>query len=168
MLHRFWLRWLMNQALFPRSAIDTFSHRILYHICWMSYHLEVEGSIFNRVKHYRGWVYCVVHSPSWSDYQYSLVRRPKIARFPIHGSAPRIKCKTFEIFMSCINLATSHKTRPRTKHLCIKLHHFRSYIVNKIISIEYVSTKDQIADIFTKPLVRPQFCKLRDLLIPWS
>ena len=88
--------------------------------------------------------------------------------FPIHGSTPVIKCKTFEDNMSCISLAISHKTRPRTKHLCIKLHHFRSYVVNKIISIEYASTKDQIADIFTKPLARPQFSKLRDLLMSWN
>ena len=87
---------------------------------------------------------------------------------PIHGSTPRIKCKTFEDNMSCISSATSHKTRPRTKHICIKLHHFRSSVVNKIISNEYVSTKDQITDIFTKPLARPQFSKLRDLLVSWS
>ena len=88
--------------------------------------------------------------------------------FPIHGSTPLIKCKTFEDNMSCTSLATNHKTRPHTKYLCIKLHHFHSYVVNKIISIEYVSTNDQIADIFTKPLARPQFTKLRDLLMFWN
>ena len=69
--------------------------------------------------------------------------------------------------MSCLNLATNHKTRPRTKHLSIRLHHFRSHIVRKIISIEHISTKEQLADIFTKPLPKVQFCKLRMDLMLW-
>ena len=87
--------------------------------------------------------------------------------FLIHGSTPRMKCKTFEDNVSCISLATRHKPRPCSKHICIKLHHFHSYVVNKIISFKYISTKNQIADIFTKPLARPQFSKLRDLLMSW-
>ena len=62
--------------------------------------------------------------------------------------------------MSCIKLATNHKTRPRTKHLSIRLHHFRSHIIRKIISIEYINTKQQIADILTKPLPHKQFSVL--------
>ena len=69
--------------------------------------------------------------------------------FPLHGCTPKIKCRTFEDNKSYIKLATDHKTRPRTKHLSLRLHHFRSHIVNKTISVEYISTKDQVADIFT-------------------
>ena len=86
---------------------------------------------------------------------------------PIHCATPKIKCRTFEDNMSCVNLATTHRTRPRTKHLSIRLHHFRSHIVNKIITVEHVSTKEQLADIFTKPLPRVQYCKLRDRLMTW-
>ena len=86
---------------------------------------------------------------------------------PILGTKPKICCRTFEDNKSCIALATNHRTRPRTKHLSIRLHHFRSFVVNKIISVEYVSTTEQIADIFTKPLAKPQFCKLRDKLMSW-
>ena len=94
-----------------------------------------------------------------------LLKDLKSQGFPIYGSTPLIKYKTFEDNMSCISLTTSHKTRPRTKYLCIKLHHFRSYVVNKIISIKYFSTKDQIADIFTKPLARTQITKLSYLFM---
>ena len=70
--------------------------------------------------------------------------------FHIHKVIPKITCKTFEDNMSCINIATSHRTRPRTKYLSLRLHHFRSHVVNKTITIEHISTKDQIADILTK------------------
>ena len=86
---------------------------------------------------------------------------------PIHGSTPVVKCRTFEDNMSCVNMANTHKTRPRTKHLCIRLHHFRSHILRKTITVEHISTKEQIADILTKPLARPQFEKLRDPLMSW-
>ena len=84
---------------------------------------------------------------------------------PIHGSTPIVKCRTFEDNMSCVNMAKTHKTRPHMKHLYIRLHHFRSHIVKKPITIENISTKEQIADILTKPLVRPQFEKLSDPLM---
>ena len=86
---------------------------------------------------------------------------------PIIGTTPKIYCRTFEDNKMCITLATNHQTRPHTKHFSIRLHHFRSFVVNKIISVEYVSTTEQIADIFTKPLAKPQFCKLRDKLMSW-
>ena len=87
---------------------------------------------------------------------------------PIHCATPIVRCRTFEDNMSCLKMATNHKTRPRTKHLSIRLHHFRSHIVRKIITIEHVSTKEQLADIFTKPLPRDQFRKLRDILMSWN
>ena len=88
--------------------------------------------------------------------------------FPIHSSTPKIHCRTYEDNMSCVKMANLHKTRPRTKHLAIRLHHFRSHVVNKTISIEHISTKHQLGDLFTKPLPKPQFCKLRDIIMGWS
>ena len=87
---------------------------------------------------------------------------------PIHGSTPIVKCRTFEDNMSCVKMANNHKNRPRTKHLSLRLHHFRSHIIRKIITVEHISTKEQIADIFTKPLPKHQFCKLRDPLMSWE
>ena len=86
---------------------------------------------------------------------------------PIHKSTPKIICRTFEDNMSCVKLANVHRTRPRTKHLSLRLHHFRSHIVNKSITVEHISTKEQIADIFTKPLPWPQFQYLCLKLMLW-
>ena len=52
--------------------------------------------------------------------------------------------------------------RPRTKHIGLKYHHFRKHVLDKTISIEYIDTKDQIADIFTKAMNDLQFNFLRD------
>ena len=87
--------------------------------------------------------------------------------FPLHASTPIIKCRTFEDNMSCVKMANNHKTRPRTKHLYIRLHHFRSHIVKKLITVAHVSTKNPLTYIFTKPLPRVQFCILRQKIMTW-
>ena len=69
--------------------------------------------------------------------------------------------------MSCLKIATNHKARPRTKHMSIRLHHFRSHVVDKTINIQHISTTEQTADMFTKPLPKPQFEKLRKKLMYW-
>ena len=60
---------------------------------------------------------------------------------PVHFSTPTVKCRTFEDNTSCIKMATNHKTQPRTKHLALRLYHFRSHIVKNIITVEYVPTQ---------------------------
>ena len=88
--------------------------------------------------------------------------------FPIHKNTPSINCTTFEDNQSCIALATSHHSRPQTKHLSVHLHHFCSWIVSKRVTIQHVSTKDQIVEIFTKPLLLPAFAKLWDRMMNWT
>jgi hypothetical protein len=97
----------------------------------------------------------------------NLVNELKGRGFNLHNATPTITCRTFEDNQSCLEIATNHRTRPRTKHLSVRLHHFRSHVVAKTITIQHISTKDQIADIFTKPLPRDQFGKLRTPLMGW-
>ena len=66
-----------------------------------------------------------------------------------------------------LELTRAPKYRPRTKHIAIKYHHFRDHVKNKMIRIEAIHTKEQIADIFTKPLDKQQFEYLRNKLIGW-
>jgi hypothetical protein len=87
--------------------------------------------------------------------------------FDVHHPTPKITCPTFEDNKSCIEIATNHKTRARTKHLSVRLHHFRSHVVNKTITTEHISTKHQTADMFTKALPRDQFEDLRNCLLCW-
>jgi hypothetical protein len=52
----------------------------------------------------------------------------------------------------------------RTKHIDIQCHFFRDHQQRGDIEIAYVSTKEQLADIFTKPLDEKTFSKLRNEL----
>lgn len=72
-----------------------------------------------------------------------------------------------------IELANLPKLRPRTKHIAIQYHHLRSWTVAGVngeepkIKVVHVSTKEQEADIFTKPLPKAQFEFLRARLCGW-
>jgi hypothetical protein len=60
------------------------------------------------------------------------------------------------------------KYRPWTKHLSIKWHHLRGQVKKGWLDIHKVNMKDNSADIFTKPLPRPQFCILHDQMMGWT
>jgi hypothetical protein len=87
--------------------------------------------------------------------------------FPTHIPTPKIHCKVWEDNNGCIALAQSQKFSPRTKHISIKYHHFRSHVNNGTISIHPIDTKEQTADIFTKPLDESLFVHLRKKLCGW-
>jgi len=73
----------------------------------------------------------------------------------------------FEDNKGCVELANAPKMRPRTKHIALKYHHFRSHVASGDIKIRWIDTKNQLADIFTKPLPEPLFTTLRLLLLGW-
>jgi hypothetical protein len=52
----------------------------------------------------------------------------------------------------------------RTKHIEVDIHFIWEKVTNHDISIHYVSTLDQVADIFTKGHTADRFCFLRDKL----
>jgi hypothetical protein len=52
----------------------------------------------------------------------------------------------------------------RTKHIDIRYHFLRDHQQKEDIEIAYVSTHNQLADIFTKPLDEKIFSKLRNEL----
>ena len=45
----------------------------------------------------------------------------------------------------------------KMKHIPIKYHFLREQVLEKKIKLEYIPSKEQIADIFTKPLPRDSF-----------
>ena len=49
----------------------------------------------------------------------------------------------------------------KTKHILIKYNFLQEHVAKKNIKMEYIGTKEQIADIFTKPLLGETFEYLR-------
>jgi hypothetical protein len=62
---------------------------------------------------------------------------------------------------SAIRMADNPVEHSRTKHIAIRYHFLRDHQQKGDIEIAYINTKDQLADIFTKPLDEQTFTKLR-------
>jgi hypothetical protein len=65
---------------------------------------------------------------------------------------------------SAICMADNPVEHSRTKHIDIRYHFLRDHQQKEDIEIVYVSTHNQLADIFTKPLDEKTFSKLRNEL----
>jgi len=87
--------------------------------------------------------------------------------FPINDAKPKVHCRVFEDNSGALEMAKVHKYRARTKHLNVKLHHFRDYVSRGEISIHAISMLDQLADYLTKPLNIETLAKLRKIVMGW-
>ena len=76
-------------------------------------------------------------------------------------------CTVFEDNNGAIELAKTPKMRPRTKHVAIKYHHFRSFVAKGVIRILKVDASEQEADFLTKPLPVVLFNYLRKKVLGW-
>ena len=85
----------------------------------------------------------------------------------VRSTQAKIHCKVFEDNSGALEMAKNHKYRPRTKHLNVKLHHFRDYVMRKEISINSISTTDQLGDYLTKPVNEQILTKHRLLIMGW-
>ena len=62
---------------------------------------------------------------------------------------------------NAINMSKKHVMHTITKHIPIKYHFLREQVSQKVVKLEYVDTKEQVADIFTKPLPKESFEHLK-------
>ena len=65
------------------------------------------------------------------------------------------------------DLVETPRKHPRTKHIALKYHHLQTHTKKKSVSVEYINTKEQVADIFTKAFGDFQFSHLMGKLIGW-
>ena len=77
-----------------------------------------------------------------------------------------VNCPTtiYEDNQGSIAMAKNPVSHARTKHIDIRFHYIREAVSNGIVTIFYCGTKDMLADILTKPLVRDRFQTLRQLI----
>ena len=94
-----------------------------------------------------------------------------VERFrPARGSnLITFKTTVHEDNMGALTLAKLEPGRstPRSKFYAIKMHWFRSYLKPKEIELEYIKSKQQKADIFTKALTTAEFLRARKLTCGW-
>jgi hypothetical protein len=62
---------------------------------------------------------------------------------------------------SAVRLAYNAEFHQRTKHVLVRYHYIRQQVAEGKIEVKYISTNDQLADIFTKALPSPKFISMR-------
>ncbi|KAL4105052.1 hypothetical protein QTP88_020327 [Uroleucon formosanum] len=65
---------------------------------------------------------------------------------------------------NAIKLVKNPEFYRRTKHIDVRYHYIREKFNESSFALEYISSKDQIADIMTKPTPRTRFNELREIL----
>ena len=77
--------------------------------------------------------------------------------YKIHLKNISIKCDN----TSAICLTKNHIQYSKTKHNDIRHHFIWDYVNNHDVILEFIDTKHQLADIFTKPLSEEQYDFIR-------
>jgi hypothetical protein len=79
----------------------------------------------------------------------------------------QLNCKVFEDNSGALEMGNMPKMRPRTKHICVRMHHFREHVRKGAISIHKIPSRYQLADIATKPQPVALFEEQRESLLQW-
>ena len=65
---------------------------------------------------------------------------------------------------SCVKLSENLVFHDKLKHIEIKYHYIKDMVQRKTVHVQYLSTHEQIVDIFTKPLAKIKFECFREKL----
>jgi len=113
---------------------------------------EVNKTVFGRNIHIPK---CSANSKYFSD----------IVSTELENPIP--KSKVYEDNAACLKFARLPRLTPRTKHIAVPYHWFRTKVEQMEIAIEPISTEKQLADQFTKSLTLDKFLKGRRDLMGW-
>ena len=82
--------------------------------------------------------------------------------FPeINIPTPRISIIVYEDNTSAKMMPSSENFTQRTKHITLKYHWFKKYVIDGLIEIRHMSTIYQLTNMFSKPLDETTFKRLR-------
>ena len=97
----------------------------------------------------------------------ALLKEMSEKQFIPHNNQADIHCQIFEDNSGAIEIAQTTKYRPRTKHINTQYHHFRYYVDTGQLRLQYIPSKDQLADMLTKSLPISDLQRLRKRLMGW-
>jgi hypothetical protein len=133
-----------------------------YPLLWKS-QLQTEIALSTTESEYTGLSYALRDAIPIIE----LLKEMKSRGYPIATAMAKVHCQVFEDNSGALEMAKVHKYRPRTKHLNIRLHHFRDYVERREISIHAIQTDEQPADYLTKALNEHQLAKHRQTIMGW-
>ena len=96
-----------------------------------------------------------------------LIKEMKLLHFNVGDATPTVKCTLFEDNSGAVYLSQAPAMRPRTKHINVKYHHFRSLVACKALLIEKTSSENQLADMLTKQSTLELFLAHRWAIMGW-
>ena len=156
--------WMKERASDSLSVLSRTGYVIFYRGCpvtWVS-KMQTEISLSTTESEY------IALSQSLRDViPFMNIVKELNKRYNSQILKPVIRCQLFEDNNGALTLAKDPKYRPRTKHIALKYHHFRSFVKNGEIEILPIDTKEQLADQFTKALDEQSFTYLRGKLMGW-
>ena len=106
---------------------------------------------------------CISQSTTEAEYVSAAAAAKEIVWFKKLFSDCKIKideCVLYVDNTSAIKLIKNPEFHQRSKHIDVKYHYVRDLYNRKEMEVEYVKSKDQLADVFTKALPGPQFLDL--------
>eukprot|EP00978_Attheya_sp_CCMP212_P002524 scaffold5126_cov29-Attheya_sp.AAC.3 len=96
-----------------------------------------------------------------------LLNEAKAIGINILHTKPIIRCTVFEENKGTLELTNVPKMRARTKHINSKYHHFRDFVIRKIVSVLACDTSRQLGDGFTKSTSKEIFLRHRMEIMGW-
>ena len=97
-----------------------------------------------------------------------LIDEAKDLKWDTFMGIPTVHCQVLEDNSGCLEMARLPKMRPRTKHINIRMHHFREHVRKRIITILHVPSEFQLGDLFTKPQPEALFLTQRESIMQWD
>ena len=157
--------WDRDNSLHPDTARSRHGYIVKFLNCpiiWKS-QLQTEIALSSSESEYTGLSYALREVIPVIN----LINEMAEKGFVVKQGAPNIYCEVFEDNSGALEMANIHKYRPRTKHLNVKLHHFRKYVNDGSIKIRKIDTGEQQADYLTKPLPEDKLRYLRKQVMGW-
>ena len=70
--------------------------------------------------------------------------------------------------MSSLTLSSHQTAHQKTKHIDVRYHYLRNLVTNKFAKLNYINTKDNVADILTKPVDSTTFNHLVSIISTYN